>query len=519
MVSPSAGQSGGEVVAVTLSVDASDMSYGTYSAVLEVADPAAFNSPREVVVTLVVGQWLYVPNDYATIQAAIDAAFDHDIVELADGTYTGLGNKDLDFAGKAIAVRSASGDPESCIIDCEGDGRGFYFHSGEGPSSAIAGLTITNGSISGSGGGVYCSGSSPTLSNCAILHNAASNSGGGIYCGAGSPTLINCTINRCWANTGGGVYCVSGSPTLTNCTISGNSATCYSGGGVYCGGSSPTLTNCIVWDNAPEAIYVASGAPVVTYSGIEGGWEGTGNIDADPLLTPDGHLRSGSPCFDTGDPDGEYEGQTDIDGEPREMGGRVDMGSDEWLDTDADGLPDWWEELYFGDPLVADPLEDEDGDGRTNLAEYEAGTDPWQGTRSYYVDVAGDDEWDGLAPEWDGEHGPKATIQAAIDSCHPVEGDEVLIAAGVYTGSGNKDLDFAGKAIAVRSASGDPESCIIDCEGDGRGFYFHSGEGPSSVVAGLTIMNGSSGDDGGGVYCDGSSPTLTDCRILNNTAW
>jgi hypothetical protein len=82
---------------------------------------------------------LHVPGDYATIQAAIDAAVDGDVVEIADGTYTGAGNKNLDFGGRAITVRSAAGDPTFCIIDCEDDGRGFYFHSDEGPDSIVSG--------------------------------------------------------------------------------------------------------------------------------------------------------------------------------------------------------------------------------------------------------------------------------------------------------------------------------------------------------------------------------------------
>lgn len=87
---------------------------------------------------------IHVPADHSTIQAAIDAASGGDIVLVADGTYTGEGNKNLDFKGKAITVQSENG-PESTIIDCENSGRGFYFNSEEGPNSIVSGFTITNG--------------------------------------------------------------------------------------------------------------------------------------------------------------------------------------------------------------------------------------------------------------------------------------------------------------------------------------------------------------------------------------
>jgi hypothetical protein len=466
----------------------------------------------------------------ATIQAGIDAAVDGDEVVIANGTYTGDGNRDLDFGGKAIAVQSASGDPDLCVIACEGTVLethiGAYFHSGEGPSTKLIGVTITGGHTSGSGGAVWCSQSSPTISNCVIRGNSAAIEGGGVYCSQSSVLLSNCIISNNTAY-GGGVSCSYASPVLANCTIVGN--TYY---GLNSQHSDMSLLNCIVWDNQPGAIHVNQSSDVsATHSDIEDGigwaWFGAGCIDVDPLLTPDGHLTAMSPCINSAAPDGGYGDQRDIDDEPRLIGAGVDMGSDEWFDTDGDGLPDWWETAHFGGPTAGDAAGDEDQDGSTNLEEYQSGTNPLGGD-TYHVDNTGNDDWDGLAPQWDGEHGPKRTIQSAIDACHPGGGDEVVIADGTYTGPGNRDLDFGGRPLVVRSASGDPALCIIDCAASWsdlhRGFYFHSGESVDSIVEGVTITGGyvtslGPGDGlGGGVLCIESGPQFRQCVIFGNTA-
>ena len=84
-------------------------------------------------------------------------------------------------------------------------------------------------------------------------------------------------------------------------------------------------------------------------------------------------------------------------------------------------------------------------------------------------------------------------IQAAVD--YATDGDEILLADGVFTGLGNYDINMLGKAITVRSQNGNPDDCVIDIPGQHngvsqRGFLFLSGEDSDCVVRDLTIMNG-----------------------------
>ena len=273
------------------------------------------------------GRTIRVPSDYSTIQAAIDVALDGDTVLVADGIYTGPGNKNLDFLGKAITVKSENG-PEHCIIDCEGSGRGFYFREGEGNDSLLQGFTIRNGYFGeewdrddAMGAGIFCNGSSPTISNCVIKDNRTYWDGGGIGCYYASPAIIKCTIDGNEASVGqdpwewlgslgGGIYLENSSAHIMECTISNNSVNIgagggiagnYSsnaiinnciikenycdwiGGGIYLGYSDSTIINCAIYKNTtgPEqgcggGIYVGVSSPTITNCTIYGNTSLTG---------------------------------------------------------------------------------------------------------------------------------------------------------------------------------------------------------------------------------------------------
>ena len=139
-------------------------------------------------------------------------------------------------------------------------------------------------------------------------------------------------------------------------------------------GSRSTITNCIFWgntagDSAPELFNSSHSSSTVTYSCIQGGIQGVSNIDENPLLTGDGHLRAGSPCLDSGLSLESI--KSDFDGERRPHGNAIDMGADEFIDGDDDGLPDWLELQLTADKGELRPDFDSDHDGLPNLQEYE----------------------------------------------------------------------------------------------------------------------------------------------------
>jgi len=221
-----------------------------------------------------------------------------------------------------------------------GYGGGMY---NDRSNPTLTNCTFKNNRAENSGGGMSNNYSSPFLANCTFIWNSTSTEGGGMYNGNNSnPALTNCIFSGNSASYGGGIYnFYNSSTTLTNCTFYGNSANkdihnpspqMHKGGGITHNGGNLSLNNCILWDNSPDQIY---GDATVTYSNIQGGWDGEGNIDEDPLFAEPGYwadVNDLNIVVEPNDPnavwiDGDYHLKSQV--------GRFDPNSGSWLIDDV----------------------------------------------------------------------------------------------------------------------------------------------------------------------------------------
>ena len=306
---------------------------------------------------------------FSTIQQGVSTASDGDIVLVADGTYSGVGNYDINFGwdSKNIVIKSLNG-PENCIIDCLGLGRGFRIDWSQTNDTVVDGFTIVNGNTNASlsyGGAILCTQAYPIIRNCIFKNNIGGQWGGALdirnSSASNHPKIINCTFVGNSASGGGGaVSTYSAAPIFINCTFYNNSAGSFGGAialGTPDGGTS--FVNSIFWGNSPETFY---GTPTVTYSIMPYDYEGEGNKNDDPefvnLTSDDLRLKPESTCIDAGDDLTPNLPLIDLDRKPRRIDGdgnlvvRVDMGAYE-----------------YGDICECDFLEDLDTDG-ADLVEY-----------------------------------------------------------------------------------------------------------------------------------------------------
>ncbi|MEW5802295.1 MAG: choice-of-anchor Q domain-containing protein [bacterium] len=445
---------------------------------------------------------ILIPEDYSTIQSAIDAADDGDVITIKPGTYT----ETVNFFGKAIAVKSTDpNDPDivACtIIDGGKAGSVVTFGSGEGKLSVLSGVTVQNGKALppfGRGGGICCKSSSPMIKKCVITKNSALR-GGGIYCLESSPCVSNCLIVENQASEkGGGIYgdCYS-SPRLIQCTMSRNSA--LIGGGIYCDYySSPCGVNSILWNNGSEVDAGYESSIKLSYCDVKGGYTGLGNIDADPLFVNpekgDYHLKSASPCKGAGHPR-----MSPLGTSPSDMGAyageEVPCAGLTAITVAADGSGDFasiQQAIDFalhGDVIIVYPAT-----YKENLV-----------IRGKNISLVS-------------QNGPASTI---IDGS---QAGPVIVLVNVSKSSSLKgftirngsSIRYAG-GIYCQNASPEIEDCIMS-----RNSSVDSGGGigcdqKSSPAISNCTMSENSAQAGGGVYCDRSSPTIVACLITKNIA-
>jgi hypothetical protein len=204
-------------------------------------------------------------------------------------------------------------------------------HANEG-GITIRSCLIQNNMAGGSpdhsgGGGVK--GNDLTIVDSRIINNEVQSGASGIRVGEGHLVMVNTLVAD---NLGDEGLHLNGTANLMNVTIAGN-ATATGRPGINFNpqtGGNLEIVNSIIYGNG-DVIHVPEPSTVqVSYSDIERGWPGTGNINTDPLFRdPDNgnyHLGLDSPCIDAGTPAGAP--THDIEGTPRDA--TPDMGAYEW---------------------------------------------------------------------------------------------------------------------------------------------------------------------------------------------
>ncbi|NLH15283.1 MAG: hypothetical protein GX455_01760, partial [Phycisphaerae bacterium] len=338
-------------------------------------------------IVLHVGKVIRVPQNSTLIQGAIQMAKDWDTIIMSPGTY----KENLDFLGKKIYVRSADPQDWNTVKTTIVDGRCslpcITFNKGEGRDSIVEGLTLqlgggnfaSYGSVNNiMGGGILCLNSSPTIRRCNVSWNGYGATGGSfppytgnwkVYYGGGIALVGACSariedcllIGNLAYSRGSAIYAIGDSSArneIERCTITDNyfyQSPMGSSFDVDLTGTGASIRNSIVWSTVNQASILISDTDriqncLLRYAAVYSGSYSTliwadvicrnGNLSAGPrFVYPysssaptayDYRLMADSPCINHGHAGFAGEGQTDLAGNKRVMGGRLDIGAFEF---------------------------------------------------------------------------------------------------------------------------------------------------------------------------------------------
>ncbi len=451
---------------------------------------------------------LHVPAQFATIQAAVDAAIPGDTVLVADGTWSGVGNVTIHPDGKAITIRSASGDPEACTIDGSGIDQGFVCASAETRDTVIMGFTLYRcgrdpnlGPVDGAG--ISCVNASPTIRHCRFVDGYASwsypgpgsgmyGSGGAIACSDGAaPEIADCVFITCIAGeSGGAIHARDAAPVILDCAFTDNRS--YGRGGAINLKDSPAVINgCVFTDN--RAVNGDGGALCLDASSAE--------ITLNEF-TLNRSLRGGAvACL----------GATPIIGGASDLGNRFDRnysgsGADLFAQVPAstiDARFNTFTGLMMSDYCVS-PQETFDLSGSQTTAT------PIQS--DVFVAQDGSDENSGLSID-----APFRTIQFALSRVLPTEASPITIhiASGEYSAFTTGEA-FPLPLLSHLSLSG-ADQCRTHLNPSYQSVCLFGHHDTDVRIDGIDIRGGS-GESGGGLHASDCQVELTNLTVRESVA-
>ena len=312
-------------------------------------------------------------------------------VDFLDNLETALFNEDVDEVmvfsssfinnrgGAMVNVNVELVDIEACLFNGNRAAEGGAIHSTDSTVSIVASTFVENSALEGDGGAIF--GGRLAVDTVSFRRNTAVGDGGAVARSAGGSIIANARFTRNNVGGNGGALLISNDILVENCLIYGNSPgeeedgagisvesgapeiwnTTFARNFGYAlhnmtGAANSTLVNCIIWGNTNAILNENDGTAAVTFSVVQGGVEGQGNIDEDPLFRNiaqgDLYLLADSPCINAGTDEGAPD--TDIVGTARPHEGGHDMGAWEYIGPEGGDA---------GEGPAVDPTEGEPEEG------------------------------------------------------------------------------------------------------------------------------------------------------------